>query len=124
MADDLDIEIGRRLREARMAHGLTQKDIGRALGLSPQAYQKYETGSSRLSLATLAKMQCALKLPLAELLPTIRENGSAIGSPSAAIGSSITGVRLAKAFDRLSPEQQRTLLEVARAMQPAHQEAA
>ncbi|WP_242913499.1 helix-turn-helix domain-containing protein [Brevundimonas pishanensis] len=118
MADKLDTEIGLRLRRARIAQNLTQKDVAEALRISPQAYQKYETGAVRLSLATLAKLQNVLDLPLGGLLPTLRADGSAIDSPEAAIGSSITGVRLAKAFSRLTTEQQRTLLDVAHAMRP------
>lgn len=112
----LDAEIGRRLRQARLAQGRTQKDVADAIGLSHQAYQKYEQGRSRLSVSTLALINGVFSIPLGELLPGVRSDGTTIQSPMAAIGSSIVGIRLANAFAQLDESQQRALLDVAKAM--------
>ena len=49
-ATELDVFAGRRLREARLAVRMTQEELGKALGLSFQAIQKYESGENRLSV--------------------------------------------------------------------------
>lgn len=114
----LDIEIGRRLRQARIAKGLTQKDLAESLGLTHQAVQKYESGESRLALSTLAVLRSELGIEAADLLPAIRSDGSAVNDPIAAIGRTIQGVRLANLFGRMTAEQQQSLLNVAKAIVP------
>ena len=48
MANEIDIHVGRRLREARLAKGMSQEALGKALGISFQQVQKYEKGSNRI----------------------------------------------------------------------------
>ena len=114
----LDVEIGRRLRQARMAKGLTQKEMAASIGLSHQAIQKYENGESRLSLSTLALLRQQLGIEAADLLPAIRADGTAIADPLASMGQSIIGLRLANLFGRMRPDQQQSLLNVAKAIVP------
>lgn len=45
---------GERLRQAREAKGLTQKDVADALGITSQAYQNYEYGRELRSSAMVA----------------------------------------------------------------------
>ncbi|WP_292042546.1 MULTISPECIES: helix-turn-helix domain-containing protein [unclassified Brevundimonas] len=116
MPDTFDIEIGRRIRQARIAAGLTQQHVADAVGVSAQAFQKYEKAESRVSLSAFAKMRSVLSIDLADILPSTRSDGSPINSPTAAIGNSITGVRLANLFSQLTVDQQRALLDVAKAM--------
>ena len=54
--DEIDIEIGRRLRQARVAAGLTQTELGVRLGISFQQIQKYEKGRNRIGGGRLYKM--------------------------------------------------------------------
>ncbi len=114
----LDIEIGRRLRQARVAKGLTQKDLAASIGLSHQAVQKYESGESRLSLSTLARLRQHLGIEASDLLPVIRPDGTAVADPLAGMAQSITGLRLANLFGRMRPDQQQSLLNVAKAIVP------
>jgi transcriptional regulator with XRE-family HTH domain len=45
---DTDVHIGRRLRQARLARGLSQDALGKKLGITYQQVQKYETGANRI----------------------------------------------------------------------------
>ncbi|CAK1224862.1 Transcriptional regulator [Fructobacillus fructosus] len=45
-----------RLKELRLEHNLTQKDIADYLGLTKQAVQRYESGLSTPKLATWQKL--------------------------------------------------------------------
>ena len=114
----LDVEIGRRLRQARIAKGLTQKDMAAAIGLSHQSIQKYENGDSRLSLSTLAVLRHQLAIEPSDLLPAIRTDGTAVADPLASMGQTIIGLRLANLFGRMRPDQQQSLLNVAKAIVP------
>ncbi len=52
----IDRQVGERLRRRRMLLGVTQDQLGAALGLSYQQIQKYETGGNRISAGRLAQI--------------------------------------------------------------------
>ncbi len=54
--DEIDIEIGKRLRQARAAAGLSQTELGVQLGISFQQVQKYEKGRNRIGGGRLYKV--------------------------------------------------------------------
>ena len=64
MRDELDAEIGRRLREARIVRGMSQTDLGQALGITFQQIQKYERGLNRIGSGRLFKISRILRLPV------------------------------------------------------------
>lgn len=49
----IDTYVGRRLKEARLAEGLSQQELGERIGVSFQQVQKYERASNRLSASKL-----------------------------------------------------------------------
>lgn len=118
-ATDLDVEIGKRLRQARIRLGLTQSDLAKAADLTFQQIQKYEKGDNRIAVSTLARLRPVLGIEAADLLPPLRTDGSAISDPLAAQGQTITGLSLAKLFGQMLPHQQASLLEVAKAITSA-----
>ncbi len=113
---DIDIEIGRRLRQARLRLDLTQAQVAEKIGVTFQQIQKYERGDTRLALSTLARLRDLLRIEAADLLPPLRDDGSAIPDPVAAMGQTITGVHLADIFGRMTPAHQLNLLNVAKAI--------
>jgi transcriptional regulator with XRE-family HTH domain len=64
MSDDVDILVGRQLRRRRRMLGLTQQQLGEAVGVRFQQIQKYECASNRLSVAMLWKLACFLEVDL------------------------------------------------------------
>jgi transcriptional regulator with XRE-family HTH domain len=52
---EADLDIGARLRTARLAAGLTQERLGKKLGITFQQIQKYEKGANRLSGSRLVQ---------------------------------------------------------------------
>lgn len=54
--DEIDVEIGKRVRQARVAAGLTQTELGSQLGISFQQVQKYEKGRNRIGGGRLYKI--------------------------------------------------------------------
>lgn len=55
MANEIDVEIGSRLRKLRMARGMSQTVLAEGLNITFQQVQKYEYGRNRLSCATMLK---------------------------------------------------------------------
>lgn len=49
----VDVHVGRRVCEKRIALSLSQSDLGRALNLTFQQIQKYEKGANRISASKL-----------------------------------------------------------------------
>ncbi|NWE54220.1 helix-turn-helix domain-containing protein [Brevundimonas sp. P7753] len=113
-ATALDVEIGQRLKKARIRVGLTQEDLGKAAGLTFQQIQKYEKGDNRVAISTLARMRPVLGIEAADLLPPLRQDGTPIGDPLAAQGGTITGIQLARLFGQMRPDQQRAMLDIAK----------
>jgi transcriptional regulator with XRE-family HTH domain len=68
-ATALDVFAGRRLRAARLEARITQEELGRQLGLTFQAIQKYESGENRLSVGRLVAAAKAVQKPISYFVP-------------------------------------------------------
>ena len=64
-ANQVDMSVGRRLRQARLLVRASQEEVGIAVGVSFQAVQKYENGENRLSAGRLAAAAKFLGVPMA-----------------------------------------------------------
>lgn len=60
-----DVALGARLKQARLAYGLTQRAIGEALGISAAQLQKYEKGTNKIAATTLAVFAGLVDKPIA-----------------------------------------------------------
>ncbi len=60
----IDAHVGARLRQRRTLLGMTQTDLGDALGLAFQQVQKYERGTNRISASRLFDLLRVLDVPL------------------------------------------------------------
>jgi transcriptional regulator with XRE-family HTH domain len=59
--DPIDLHVGSQLRLGRELTGLTQTEVGRALGMSFQVIQKYEQGEIRISASRLFQLAQLLR---------------------------------------------------------------
>lgn len=60
-ASDIDRRVGERIRRRRVLLGVTQDQLGDALGISYQQVQKYETGANRVSAGRLYQIAQTLE---------------------------------------------------------------
>jgi transcriptional regulator with XRE-family HTH domain len=67
---DLDVQIGRRVRLARSLANMSQTELGKALGISFQQIQKYESGYNRVSSSSLWNISKLLDQPLLFFFPS------------------------------------------------------
>jgi transcriptional regulator with XRE-family HTH domain len=67
IAGPVDKYIGARMRERRLALGVSQADLAEKVGITFQQIQKYEKGTNRISAARLFEICNALGVPLASM---------------------------------------------------------
>ncbi len=60
----IDIHVGARLRLRRNLFGISQTDLGKALGVTFQQVQKYEKGTNRISASRLFNLSRVLDVPI------------------------------------------------------------
>ncbi len=53
---DMDHQVARRIRQARLRRGLSQSELAREMGLSLQQVHKYETARNRIGAARLVQV--------------------------------------------------------------------
>lgn len=63
-ADEVDAHVGRRLRRRRTSLGISQEQLGSALGLTFQQVQKYEKGQNRIGAGRLYRIAGILSVPV------------------------------------------------------------
>lgn len=66
--DPIDVEVGRRVHEARRSAGLSQRELGERIGVTSQQVQKYEKGHSRMAVATLCRVADELGVAAAAMV--------------------------------------------------------
>jgi transcriptional regulator with XRE-family HTH domain len=115
----VDTQIGERLRALRLARGLSQADLGKALDISYQQVQKYEKGGNRMSASTLLKVAAFFAIPPQSLLEGLVQNshGAGEGEDLARLARTPEGAALLKAFQRITdPAARKRLLAFATEM--------
>ncbi|WP_354073370.1 helix-turn-helix transcriptional regulator [Brevundimonas sp. 1080] len=63
----VDIQIGKTMRDRRLAIGLTQAELGAAIGVTFQQVQKYERGANRVAASKLLQVATALDCSVSDL---------------------------------------------------------
>jgi len=66
----IDRHIGRRIRGKRRALGLTQDDLAKSLGVSPDMIEDYERGTERVPADHLIELSKVLGVPVSYFFPT------------------------------------------------------
>lgn len=68
-----DKEIGNVIKNYRKMRGITQSELGGALGITFQQIQKYEKGTNKISATSLKKVSEFLKVPINEFFKNFNE---------------------------------------------------
>jgi transcriptional regulator with XRE-family HTH domain len=77
--DQVDANVGKRLRFARTMRGMSLETLGKLEGVTFQQIQKYESGANRISASRLAHLAGFLQVPIGwffERIPDTRLNDS------------------------------------------------
>lgn len=73
MSNPIDVIVGRNVRDRRVRAGITQEDLGAAVGITFQQIQKYERALNRISASRLIELSRALKVPVTDLFEGVGE---------------------------------------------------
>lgn len=110
LPDPVDRHVGARVRARRVLAGISQVQLGAALGVTFQQIQKYENGTNRISASKLQDIGTTLGVPAAYFfmgapLPDVTTAGMTASKDHGDLGLLLTspeGARLAAAFVGIS----------------------
>ena len=102
-ANQVDLSVGGRLRQARLLAGASQEEVGTAIGVSFQAVQKFENGENRLSAGRLAAAAKFLGVPMSFFFQDDAEPAAAVDTA----GFSTKEIELVRHFRAIASEDMR-----------------
>jgi transcriptional regulator with XRE-family HTH domain len=102
----IDVHVGSRVRNRRLELGMSQGNLGSALGLTFQQVQKYEKGTNRLGASRLQHVSSILKVPIAYFFEGTPGQLKAKGNAPSSVYisdfvASTDGLALMKAFTQI-----------------------
>jgi transcriptional regulator with XRE-family HTH domain len=116
--DEVDVQVGQRIRIQRLAIRMSQKTLANAVGMSFQQVQKYENGESRIGAGRLTTIATALGVPVTNLLGAEdsanrkRERQGAAESPLKLLADR-GALKLLRAYGKLSDgRMQRSIVQL------------
>ena len=114
-AGEVDRLVGDRIRRRRILMGLTQDQLGEALGISYQQVQKYETGANRVSAGRLYLIASRLEVSPGWFFDPIKSYASS--SDFDDLGSSRQLMDFVRSFSKIEDERLKAvLISLVRAM--------
>jgi len=130
MKHHIDVHVGQRIRRRRWMVGITQQQLGRAVGIKFQQIQKYETGMNRTSASRLYEIAAALDVPVSFFFDAVEEpeaeNGEVVAIerkatlttevPSADLFTDKEALEFVRCYFRLPEEPRRRLFELTRSL--------
>jgi len=131
MKHHVDVHVGQRIRRRRWMVGMTQQQLGEAVGIKFQQIQKYETGMNRVSASRLYEISKALDVPVAFFFEAVEdaanENENAASdivvndedkgeAPAADLFTDKEALELVRCYFRLPEEPRKRLFELTRSL--------
>jgi transcriptional regulator with XRE-family HTH domain len=120
MPNPVDLHVGTRIRLRRTLLGMSQQDLGKAVGLTFQQVQKYERGANRVAASRLYDLSRVLDVPLSfffDDIKLVKGDGTSGSRDEAAARDSLDPVsretlELVRAYYRIDPQIRHRLLEL------------
>jgi len=130
MKHHVDVHVGQRIRRRRWMVGMTQQQLGDAVGIKFQQIQKYETGMNRVSASRLFEISQALDVPVAFFFDEIdgaeqsadaplTDAAPQLEVPDADLFTDKEALELIRCYFRLPEEPRRRLFELTRSLTKA-----
>jgi transcriptional regulator with XRE-family HTH domain len=115
--DQVDVQVGQRIRIQRLAITMSQVTLANALGVTLQQVRRYEKGVSRLGAGRLTAIATALGVPVADLLEPHngvrrrREKPDVAASPLQLLNDQ-GALKLLRAYGKLSDGMRRSVVRL------------
>lgn len=114
--DPVDIHVGARVKLRRTLVGLSQMELGGAIGLTFQQIQKYERGTNRISASMLHRIAEALDVPVSFFFDDMAE-GVKLSPPTAGdLLAQQDSAELLRHFHRIPKFLRKQVLDLVKAM--------
>ncbi len=119
--NEIDVFVGNRIRARRYALGISQTELGAAIGVRFQQIQKYETGANRVSASRLwavaEKLGVEIEYFFQGIRP-IRDGNDGIGKPDNQMMflSDQESMQMMELFHKLPSSQRSAVLAIVRSM--------
>lgn len=117
---DIDLQVGGKVRELRILRGLTQQGLADLIGVTYQQAHKYERGINRISAGRLQQIATALKVPVEDFFP---EPDASISGRAPGLEQERLTLEISKVVLQLPPAIRAHLSAIARHLLVAHQSA-
>ena len=119
MAHDVDVHVGKRIRQRRWLVGMTQQKLAELVGIKFQQIQKYETGANRVSASRLWDIADALEVDVAFFFEGLKA-GKQDDKPTTDLPADMMGDKeamdLVRSYYAIPEHQRRRLFELARVL--------
>ncbi len=122
MKHPVDVHVGKRVRHRRWMVGMTQQQLGEAVGIKFQQIQKYETGMNRVSASRLWDIAHAMDVPVSFFFEGLEGEGETLSSHTSAAGDLLAdkeALELIRSYYAMPENQRRRLFDLARALSDA-----
>lgn len=78
---EVDIHVGKRLRQRRTMLGLSQEALAKAVGITFQQVQKYEKGANAMSASRLYEFATFMRVPVAHFFEGLDQQAESAAAP-------------------------------------------
>ena len=128
MKHPIDVHVGQRIRHRRWMVGMTQQQLGDAVGIKFQQIQKYETGTNRVSASRLWDIAQTLDVQISFFFEGMsaefaaehagRSGAAATNGPDLPedVMSDKEAAELIRSYYSIPSEQRRRLFDLARVL--------
>ena len=110
MEDNFNKHLGNKLKLRRLALGLTQTKVAKAINVTFQQIQKYEKGTNGVSSNRLMQLSEFLKVPIIYFFEDFRDFKDV--NPSEASNDDLNYSFLSRTFSSLSKSQKDKILQI------------
>lgn len=120
MAHEVDVHVGKRIRQRRWLIGMTQQKLADLVGIKFQQIQKYETGANRVSASRLFDIGESMGVSAAFFFEGLTQNGPQIEPMCGDMPPDMLGDKevmdLVRNYYAIPESQRRRLFELARVL--------
>ena len=115
---EVDIHVGKRLRQRRTMLGLSQEALAKAVGITFQQVQKYEKGANAMSASRLYEFACFMRVPVAHFFEGLESQSDAAVAPVTGFAETAR-----ESFEHAAPVSDRESLEMMKAFKRIREQA-
>jgi len=122
MKHPVDVHVGKRVRHRRWMVGMTQQQLGEAVGIKFQQIQKYETGMNRVSASRLWDIAHAMDVSINFFFEGLEGEGAETTTSESPLGDLLAdkeALELVRSYYAIPENQRRRLFDLARVLSDA-----